>query len=119
MTDASLPFAAWREELAAELVEVQQALGDASAELTEAEASLNAATEAHAALRAAIATLSTPASAIAARVRHSDEALHDLSAAVGRSRGAVTGLRERCGDLEEALRQVAQLTSPADEELVQ
>jgi leucyl aminopeptidase (aminopeptidase T) len=115
MSDASLPFGVWREELAAELVEAREALAAAMVDLIEAEAAHDAAAAAHAALRDAIAPIRAPASAIAARVRHSEEALHDMAAAVLRSRGVVTGLREQCADLEEALRQVAELMAPASE----
>ena len=116
MSGALLPFDAWREEMQAELAEAQQALATSTAELRAAEASFDAAKAQHEALREATAPLRSPAYAIAARLRHADEDLHDLGNAVARARVAVTSGRERCADLEEALRQVAQLSAPAAED---
>ncbi len=111
MTDAV--FSAWHEEIQLELAEAQASLESALAELHTAEAAHASASAEHEILREAVGTLrQPPAFAIAVRVRHRDESLHDLAGAVGRTRSTVSGLRERVVDLQEALAQL-QLLAPA------
>ena len=120
MTAVTLPFETWRVELTGELVVAEEALSVATVELHEAEAAHDSAKAEHQALRAAIAPLKANiASALAARIRGGDEALHDAASAAGRARAIVVAGRERCADLREALQQIDQLLAPpvAAEEL--
>jgi chromosome segregation ATPase len=115
VTDA-LPFTDWRDEITVELSEAQVALAAATAELHAAETSLADAKVQHQALRDAVTVLRPPiSSAIGRRVGNSDESVREAGNAVARARGAVTALRDRCADLEEGLKQLAQLVAPVAE----
>jgi hypothetical protein len=118
MTDAALPFAAWRDELAVELAEAQQALTAAADALKEAEAAHEAAQAWHVEIRKALATAlpgNTISHALAGRIRGADEAHYDAASAMTRARAEVAGLRDRIGDLQQAAREVALLMAPAAE----
>jgi chromosome segregation ATPase len=117
MTDAGLPFSEWREQLEEDLAEAREAFATASVDLQAAKVSHDAARGQHEAARAAVGVLRQPiAQALAARLRHFDEGVHDAAAAVARARGALSGASDRVADLEQALREIAQLMAPAAEE---
>jgi chromosome segregation ATPase len=106
----ALPFSIWREEIEAELAQAQQEITAATVAIHAAELSYNAVKAQHEAMRNAILPLRQPlASALAARVRHSEESVHAAGRDMVCARGAVTGLRDRRADIEEALRQIEQL----------
>ena len=116
MTDAALPFAEWHSEITEELATVQEALIPATADLRDAEEAHATAQVRHTAIREAMASLRGPfAHALASRARVQDEALYDTASAVARARGALSSLRERIADLEQALSEIAVLMAPAAE----
>jgi predicted nucleic acid-binding Zn-ribbon protein len=114
MTEAI--FSTWRDEIAAELVEAQQALADAQAEQASAIAARVTADAQLRAIRNAVAVLSqhTMATALAARVRFAAEDAHAAAGVVARAAGQVTGARDKVSDLEQALQQIERLRTPLE-----
>jgi hypothetical protein len=111
----TVPFAEWRDELAVELDEAQQALAASVEAMHEPEIADASALALHAAASAAVAALRGPIShALAGYIRSIDESRYDTASAATRLRAEVSHTRERIGDLEQALREVGQLLSDAD-----
>jgi hypothetical protein len=109
----TVPFAEWRDAIAGELDEAQQALAASTEAMHEAEVAHASAQALHAAASAAVAGLRGPVShALSGYVRGIDERCYDTASAATRLRAEVGHARERVADLEQALREVGQLLAP-------
>jgi hypothetical protein len=108
MTNAALPFAAWRDELAVELAEAQQALAAAASAVQQAEFAHLTAQDQHAAIQRAVATLHGSVShALSAHIRGVDEERYTAASAVARARADFAGIRDRIADLQQAAQELA------------
>jgi hypothetical protein len=113
MTDAALPFAEWRDELAAELAEAQKALAASAAAVQEAEFAHLTAQDQHAAIQRAVATLHGSVShALSAHIRGVDEERYTAASAMARARADFAGIRDRIADLQQAAQELAFLMAP-------
>jgi hypothetical protein len=112
-SDSDLPFEEWRDWLAGELAETQEALAASLESLNAAEVANATAQAAHAAISEAVTRLHGPLSyALSSRIRGVDEDRYEAAAAMTRLRAEVGHTRERVADLEQALREVGQLMAP-------
>jgi hypothetical protein len=112
--DAALPFAEWRDEIAAELDEAQKALAASAAAVQQAEFAALTAQDQHAAIQRAVATLHGPVShALSAHIRGVDEERYAAASAMARARADFAGIRDRIADLQQAAQELAFLMAPA------